>query len=255
MNGETDKMTVVRLSDNVTIIRGDAYELVDSWPIDSALASDPPYGISLPTNYAATRRAAEARDARRHAWKGREHGDSMHGDDTAFDPTPFLRFKTLCLWGAQNYSDRLPARYSWLAWDKRDARGAKCHLGDAELAWCSGVPFNSVRMFHHLWIGYQRDSEVGEGSLHPTQKPIALWSWALETCGITSGLVIDPFMGSGSLGVACIRAGLKYCGAEIDPTHFATARARLEKELQQTLMPLSYEICDRGLDRTQGVML
>ena len=225
-----------RITDRIEIVNADCYTLLDAWPSDAALVTDPPYGIALPTNYAATRRAAEARDTRRHAWPGREHKDAMHGDDRAFDPTPFLRFKTLCLWGAQNYADRLPARYSWLAWDKRDARGAKCHLGDAELAWCSGVPFNSVRMFHHLWIGYQRDSEVGEGSLHPTQKPVALLAWALETCAVTDGLVIDPFMGSGSLGVACHRAGLRYMGVEIDPDHYATAKARLQRETAQGLL-------------------
>jgi len=225
-----------RITDRIEIVNADCYTLLDGWPSDAALVTDPPYGIALTMNYAA--RAPKTPDTRRHAWRGREHKDAMHGDDRPFDPTPFLRFKTLCLWGAQNYADRLPARYSWLAWDKRDARGAKCHLGDAELAWCSGVPFNSVRMFHHLWIGYQRDSEVGQGSLHPTQKPVALLAWCLETCGVTDGLVIDPFMGSGSLGVACHRAGLRYLGVEIDPEHYATARERLKRETAQEVLPL-----------------
>ena len=78
----------------------------------------------------------------------------------------------------------------------------------------------------------------------------------MEQARVPAGAtVLDPYMGSGSTGVACIRTGRKFIGVEIDPTHFETARARLEKELQQTLMPLSYEICDRGLDRTQGMML
>jgi len=48
--------------------------------------------------------------------------------------------------------------------------------------------------------------------------------------------VIDPFMGSGSLGVACHRAGLRYLGVEIDPEHYATAKARLQRETAQGLL-------------------
>jgi len=103
-------------------------------------------------------------------------------------------------------------------------------------------------MFHHLWIGYQRDSEVGDGSLHPTQKPVALLAWALETCAVLDGLVIDPFMGSGSLGVACHRAGLRYLGVEIDPEHYATARERLTRETAQGLLCMS----NKGVSGAHG---
>jgi len=50
--------------------------------------------------------------------------------------------------------------------------------------------------------------------------------------------VLDPYMGSGTTGIACIRTGRKFIGIEIDPAHFATARARLENELRQGLLPL-----------------
>ena len=247
MNGETDKMTVVRLSDNVTIIRGDAYELVDSWPQDAALVSDPPYGIGWNTAYnfgLVNSSAPHAKNLVRKAHK------PIEGDGEAFDPTPFLRFKTVCLWGCNYFMGQLPDG-GLLVWDKRTESG-KAFMSEAEAAWINRK--GRVRMFSHCWQGFSRASENSQ-HFHPTQKPVAVLAWCLKTCGITSGLVIDPFMGSGSLGVACIRAGLKYLGVEIDPTHFETARARLEKELQQTLMPLSYEICDRGLDRTQVVML
>jgi site-specific DNA-methyltransferase (adenine-specific)/modification methylase len=240
----SDNPLVVRLSDSVTIIRGDCYTLLDAWPSDAALVTDPPYGIALPCAYGATRQRSyekqlESTDknVRQHAWKAKIH-KPIHGDNRAFDPSPFLGFKRVCLWGANNYADRLPARYSWLAWDKRDNRGPRNNFGDCELAWCAGVPFNSVRMFHHMWLGYNRDSEIAEGSLHPTQKPVALLAWCLETCGVTDGLVIDPFMGSGSLGVACHRAGLRYLGVEIDADHFETAQARLKKELEQGRLAL-----------------
>jgi DNA modification methylase len=63
--------------------------------------------------------------------------------------------------------------------------------------------------------------------------------WTLKTCGIRDGLVIDPFMGSGSMGVACHRAGLRYLGVEIDPEHYATARERLRRETAQGLLSIT----------------
>jgi DNA modification methylase len=75
--------------------------------------------------------------------------------------------------------------------------------------------------------------ERNEARLHSNQKPVGLMGWCLDVCGVRDGLVIDPFMGSGSLGVACHRAGLRYLGVEIDPEHYATAKARLERETAQ----------------------
>jgi site-specific DNA-methyltransferase (adenine-specific)/modification methylase len=72
---------------------------------------------------------------------------------------------------------------------------------------------------------------------HPTQKPIELCAWCLTILKVDSdALVIDPFMGSGSLGVACHRAGLRYLGVEIDPEHYATARERLRRETAQGIL-------------------
>ena len=218
----------------VRLYLGDCLHIAPTLQGVDALVSDPPYGISLPSNYAATRRNAEAKDKRRHAWPCREHAPQIIGDDKPFDPSPWLHHKTILLWGAQNYASKLPDKYSWLAWDKRDARGANSHQGDAELCWCSGVPFNSVRMFHHLWIGYQRDSEVGEKVLHPTQKPVAVMAWAMDQAKIKEGAtVLDPYMGSGSTIIAAIRTGRKAIGIEKDPAHYATACDRIKRELAQ----------------------
>lgn len=53
-------------------------------------------------------------------------------------------------------------------------------------------------------------------------------------------LVLDPYMGSGTTGIACIRTGRRFVGIEIDAGHFATARQRLENELRQGLLPLTH---------------
>jgi site-specific DNA-methyltransferase (adenine-specific) len=61
---------------------------------------------------------------------------------------------------------------------------------------------------------------------------------AIEPKGST---VLDPFMGSGTTGVACIRTGRKFVGIEKDARYFEIARQRLENELRQGMLPLAYD--------------
>ena len=75
--------------------------------------------------------------------------------------------------------------------------------------------------------------------VHPTQKPVALMQWCIGLTKIPTGAtVLDSFMGSGTTGIACIRTGRKFIGIEKDPDYFQTAKERIEKELQQQLLPL-----------------
>jgi site-specific DNA-methyltransferase (adenine-specific) len=74
------------------------------------------------------------------------------------------------------------------------------------------------------------NTEVG---LHPTQKPVDLFLYLAETYTNTNDLVLDPFMGSGTTGVAAIRLGRRFIGIEIEPKYFDIARRRIEAELAQ----------------------
>ena len=216
-----------RITDRIEIVNADCYTLLDAWPSDAALVTDPPYGIGFALG-------KHVRPVKNRKSVPRVLAErAIHGDENPFDPTPFLRFKTVCLWGANHYADKLPARARWLVWDKRGDGSYSGPFSDAELAWCSTG--GSVRVFRYLWQGIYQAGEKGK-RLHQNQKPVALLAWCLETCGIRDGLVIDPFMGSGSLGVACHRAGLRYLGVEIDPEHYATAKARLQRETAQGLL-------------------
>jgi DNA modification methylase len=70
---------------------------------------------------------------------------------------------------------------------------------------------------------------------HPTQKPIAVMAWSL---GFVDGeTILDPFMGSGTTGVACIRTGRRFIGCEIEPKYAAIAVERMERELAQPCLP------------------
>lgn len=69
-----------------------------------------------------------------------------------------------------------------------------------------------------------------EGKLHPTQKPVALMDWLVKTYSNTGSTVLDPFMGSGTTGVAALRNRRNFIGIEADKMYFGVANARLHKE-------------------------
>jgi DNA modification methylase len=136
------------------------------------------------------------------------------------------------LWGANHYADSLPAKQSWLVWDKRAASHHTNDFADCEMAWSSsgGV----ARMFRHHWDGMMKASERGESRVHPTQKPVVLMAWCMAAAKVPQGAtVLDPFMGSGTTGIACIRSGRKFIGIEKDLRYYEIAKNRIIKELSQ----------------------
>ena len=77
-------------------------------------------------------------------------------------------------------------------------------------------------------------SERGEPRVHPTQKPVAVMAWVIQELGIRPGtLIADPYMGSGTTGIAALQLGCRFIGVEIDPEYFETACRRLEDVQRQ----------------------
>jgi site-specific DNA-methyltransferase (adenine-specific) len=72
-----------------------------------------------------------------------------------------------------------------------------------------------------------------ETGMHPTQKPVLLMRYLIRTYTNDGDAVLDPFMGSGTTGVAAIREGRRFVGVERDPVHYATALERIKNELAQ----------------------
>ena len=221
MNDELKTQTL-RISDSVTLILGDCLAHL---PIIAAdfLVTDPPYGI-----------AHKSGGGNGGKWDFVRHqGQTISGDEKPFDPAPMLALGLpFIMWGANFFSDKLPG-CGWLVWDKRPGiEDMKFNRSDAELAANSGS--KTVKTFRHLWHGICRDSDVGE-HLHPTQKPVPLMAWCMEQARVPEGAtVLDPYMGSGTTGIACIRTGRKFIGIERDPKHFETAVQRIRAELTQT---------------------
>lgn len=205
---------VEHLAEGVTVYCGDCREIVEAVDAD-AIVSDVPYGIRH-------RRGACADRGKKAITKGT---GGIAGDSVPFDPAHLLHLPCL-LWGGDHFAHQLP-RGRWLLWDKT-LGGGSGDFSDFEVAWLSKP--GAAKIFRHLWMGVQRESQVGQARHHPTEKPIALMEWCLGFFP-EARTILDPYMGSGTTGVAAIRAGRRFVGAEIDPTHFDRACRRISDEL------------------------
>jgi site-specific DNA-methyltransferase (adenine-specific) len=88
---------------------------------------------------------------------------------------------------------------------------------------------------------------------HPCAKPLAAMLWAVERATASDDVVVDPFMGSGTTGVACIKAGRRFIGIEIEPRYFDTACRRIEEAQRQAdMFPASKE--DPSFMRTSDLL-
>ena len=206
---------------DATLYLGDCREILPGLGKVDAVVTDPPYGIGVKSGGQSAGK-----------WKnGANHeGRQIIGDDKPFDPVLLLKLDVpMVLWGANFYSDKLPGA-GWLIWDKRPGiEDMKFNRSDAELAYLSGS--KTVKTIRHLWHGLCRDSEIGE-HYHPTQKPIAVIEKCIEHLA-TAGTILDPFMGSGTTGVACAKLGRKFIGIEIEPKYFDIACRRIQKAYDQ----------------------
>ena len=215
-------------SDGVQLYLGDCLQIMPELAAGSvdAVVTDPPYGIGWETNYADKGMSNATRSG---------NYPPVIGDDHAFDPRPFLRFPTVILFGANHYSDKLPPSSGWLVWDKRDGVTPN-DQSDCEMAWTNQN--RAARIYRHLWMGMIKASE-GEGRrVHPTQKPVQLMAWILVNRVPAGCAVLDPFMGSGTTGVACVQTGRKFIGVEIDEGYFNIAKKRISEAQLQIRMPL-----------------
>ncbi len=79
-------------------------------------------------------------------------------------------------------------------------------------------------------------TEPAEKNGHPCPKPIAAWTWLVDKVVMPTGVALDPFMGSGTTGVACMKLGRKFIGIEIDPAYFAIAHKRIAKAAEEPLL-------------------
>ncbi len=220
---------VEHLADGVVLHLGDCREILPTLGKVDAVVSDPPYGISFAHGGNDNSGIGKGKYATKFA------KEAIVGDDAPFDPKPLLALSdSVILWGGNHFADQLPASSSWLIWDKRAASGHSNDFADCEIAWSSrkGV----ARIFRHHWDGMMKASERGVPREHPTQKPIAVMAWSIEQVPAPADLILDPFMGSGTTGVAAVQLSRKFIGIEIDPKYFDTACRRIQAALDAPIM-------------------
>lgn len=202
------------------LILGDCHDCMDVLRSADAILSDPPYGMGWDTRSA---RFSGGHTASVKGGNGRNDWGEIAGDAEPFDPTSWLAWSEVILWGSNHFGRHLPVGTT-LVWLKRHDAAFGSFLSDAELAWMKGG--HGVYCRRDLSL----NAETNERA-HPIQKPVPLMEWCL---GFLKGrAVADPYMGSGSTGVACVRLGRPFVGCEIDERHFATACRRIEAACRQ----------------------
>ncbi len=210
---------------DATLVLGDCRQVLPTLPKVGAVVTDPPYGMRWDTD--STRFTGGTRE--KQLGPGRADWGAVQGDAEPFDPTPWLEFEECILWGANHYAQRLPVGTT-LIWLKKHPHLFGTYLSDAELGWQRGghgvyvadCPFPNVTKV--LESG-------GACAHHPTQKPLGLMQWCIERC--RSDTILDPFMGSGTTGVAAIKLGRRFIGIELEPRYFDIACRRIEEAWKQ----------------------
>jgi len=198
------------------LIHGDARKLpIDLREID-AVVSDPPYGMGWNTN------SKRFTGGYMKQGEGRDDWGNITNDDKPFDPTPWLGFPKVILFGSNHYSSRLPVGTT-LVWIKRSDHTFGTFLSDAEMAWMKGgrgiYCFRSLEMF-----------TINQNRSHPSQKPVSLMRWCIQKLKLRPGsLIIDPYLGSGTTGIAALQEGHRFIGIDIERKYVEIARRRLER--------------------------
>jgi DNA modification methylase len=205
----------------VQLYLGDCLQIMPELAGVDAVVTDPPYGIERFTKgFGYTR------------FKG--HGaerDGLTWDKRPSDETigAVLRVgHAHIIWGANNF--RLPPSQCFLVWDKFQTVD---NFASAELAFYDAIG-KTAKVFR-----YPIHRHNQEKKFHPTQKPVPLMAWCLEQLPDDVGTVLDPFMGSGTTGVACVQTGRKFIGIEIDPGYFEIAKKRISEAQLQIRLPFA----------------
>ena len=207
-------MRVEQIGD-ATLYLGDCLEIMPTLPKVDAVVTDPPYGLG--DKWLGGKAHTKTK------WKLSDGGENMGWDSsTSSEALTFIvnASQTAIVWGG-NYYD-LPPKRGWLIWDKVVRNFTSGH---AEMAWTTLD--QPIRAFN-----YARGELATEGKSHPTQKPLPLMKWCLGFLP-DAETILDPFMGSGTTGVACAKLGRKFIGIELDPGYFDIACKRIEDAYKQ----------------------
>lgn len=195
---------------SATLIRGDCRDVLPTLGKVDAVVTDPPYGI---------KRDGKPKSSSSH---GGHKGYEFRGwDCSAPDGAVFEAIREVSghqiIWGGNYFPQHLGPSMGWLVWDK----GQRISQSDAELA------YTSLRQALRVFT-LNRASIASDGAVHPTQKPLSLMRWCLGFLPSAQS-ILDPYMGSGTTGVAAVNLGRKFIGIELDAKYFEIACRRIRE--------------------------
>jgi len=202
---------------DATLYLGDCMDILPTLDKVDAVITDPPYGINENSKKVASRgKLAAPKDYGDFDWDKAPPPDEL---------IELIRTKAQfqAFFGGNYFT--LPPTSCWLVWDKLNGDN---DFADCELAWTNWP--KAVRRLQWRWNGMIRQGN--EERYHPTQKPIGVMKWVIELCP-KAETILDPFMGSGTTGVAAIQMGRKFIGIEREPKYFEIACKRIEQASKQ----------------------
>lgn len=210
---------------DATLYLGDCMDILPTLDKVDAVITDPPYGIGESGGEKNRVRVGDGRTRFLVPKHANLEWDNVRPNKEIFDVIVEKTSIFIC-WGGNYFSDYFPASMGWLYWDKKIGGD----FSDGELAYTNMK--KALRSFSmHPFSGLSG----GKDRVHPTQKPLELMKWCIEQAG-KSETILDPFMGSGTTGVAAIQMGRKFIGIEREPKYFDIACKRIEQASKQVDM-------------------
>lgn len=231
----------MRITDKIEITNEDCMELLKRTPdkfYDLALV-DPPYGIGASKQVESSSKMKGRKNSiiKRSSLKSKDW-DKETPTKEYFNEL-FRVSKEQIIWGG-NYFE-LPLINSWLIWNKLQLLETR---SDGEMAWTSfKKPLKIVPL---LQDGFKRGQNVGynqpviynepfsgKQTIHPTQKPVALYKWILDKYAKQGDKILDTHLGSGSIAIACHDYGFELTACELDFDYYNKAVERIKNHVAQ----------------------
>lgn len=205
---------------NCTLYLGDCKEIMPLLGNFDALVTDPPYGLG---------KKMQGGGAKKWQEQCKKMQEWDNHAPTELVEMAINKCEKSIVWGGNYFV--LPPSRQWLVWNKGGGMKGRSYA-EAELAWCSmdGV----VRVFE---LSPHTAFCNGTNRVHPTQKPEKLMDWCLSFLP-DSDTIFDPFMGSGTTGVACVKKDKTFIGIEKDKEYFEIACKRIYESQNQSVMKL-----------------
>ncbi len=197
--------------EGINLIHGDSLQALKGYAdnhFDIAIV-DPPYGIDINSSGTHFKEKYEVKD-----W------DKNTPDDEYFTELKRVS-KNQIIWGGNYFLDRLGNCKCFIVWDKKIAEDMSFAM--CEMAWTSFK--NGAKIY--------KTTAMQQNRIHPTQKPVSLYKWLLETYTNENDLILDTHLGSGSIAIACHYMKRNLIGYEIDKDYYDVACKRFKEQTSQ----------------------